>query len=178
MAHSLVTYLLCPYATPRILLNDNGAEFRNSILVGICNQFNIRQTFTVAYHLALNGLVRRANKKILDALHLVVNFLFANWEDWILQISASTDSSVSESTGKTSYYILYGVDKVFPMIYSLSRRSSSITLITTQNNNYMIREIGVFVGNLNLRRKSTTSTGTNMFISRRFDYLQVSSPVV
>ncbi len=33
VAHSLITNLFCPYSTPRVLLNDNGEEFRNAVLV-------------------------------------------------------------------------------------------------------------------------------------------------
>ncbi len=89
----------------RILLSDKGAEFRNAILVEICNQCSNTQTFIVAYHPASNGLVERANRKLLDALRAVVNSLFENWENWIPQISACLNSSISESTGKTLYYI-------------------------------------------------------------------------
>ena len=62
VAHALIAHLFCPYSVPRVLLSDNGAEFRNAILVEICKQFQIKQTFTVAYHPASNGLVERANK--------------------------------------------------------------------------------------------------------------------
>ena len=41
-----------------------------------------------------------------------------------------------------------------------------------------VREIGVFVGNLNLRRKSITSTGTNIFIPDVSTTFKVSSSVV
>ena len=81
VAHALVTNLFCPYSTPRVLLSDNGADFRNSVLEEICIQFKIKQTFTVAYHPASNGLVERTNRKILDVLRPVVNGFLENWED-------------------------------------------------------------------------------------------------
>ncbi len=107
VAHALETQLHCPYATPRILLSDNGVEIKNAILAEIFNQY-ITQTFTVAYHPASNGLFERANRTIFDALCPVVSFLFENWEDWIPQISACLNHSVCESTGKALHYILYG----------------------------------------------------------------------
>ncbi len=156
VAHALVLHLICPYTTPRILLSDNGAEFRNALLAEICNQF-ITQTFTVAYHPASNGLVERAKRKIIDALRPVVNALFKNSEDWIAQISACLNNSVSESTEKSPHYISYGLIKDYPMIYSLGHRSQSMTLITMQNNNcmYLLKFITRFVKNyklLGLRR--------------------------
>ncbi len=41
VAHALKSNLFCPYSTPRVLLSDNGAEFRNALLEEICEQFNI-----------------------------------------------------------------------------------------------------------------------------------------
>ncbi len=75
VAHALVIQLICPYTMPRILLSNNGAEFRNAILAEICNQY-ITQTFTVAYHPMSNGLFERAKRKILDSLHPWDNSLF------------------------------------------------------------------------------------------------------
>ena len=114
VAHALVTQLFCRYSTPRVLLSDNGAEFRNAMLAEICTQYQIKQTFTVAYHPASNGLVERANRKIIEALRPVVNDLQDNWEDWLPQVAACINSSVSESTGKSPHYILFGSDKRLP----------------------------------------------------------------
>ena len=114
IAHALVTHLLCPYSTPRVLLSDNGAEFRNSLLAEICSAYNIKQTFTVAYHPSSNGLVERTNRKILETLRPVVKDLYENWEDWLPHVAACINGSVCESTGKSPHYILYGVDKRLP----------------------------------------------------------------
>ncbi len=32
VAHALITHLFCPFSAPRVLLSDNGAEFRNTLL--------------------------------------------------------------------------------------------------------------------------------------------------
>ena len=37
VAHAIVSYLICPYTTtPRVLLSDNGTEFKNQVLRNIC----------------------------------------------------------------------------------------------------------------------------------------------
>ncbi len=46
VANALVTHLFCPFSTPRVILSDNGAEFRNGAVSEICSQFGIKQTFT------------------------------------------------------------------------------------------------------------------------------------
>ncbi len=68
VAHALITHLICPFSAPRVLLSDNGTEFRNQLLEEICKQFGIKQCFTVSYHPASNGLVERANRILLDVL--------------------------------------------------------------------------------------------------------------
>ena len=41
IAHALIVNLVCPYSTPRVLLSDNGKEFRNTFLEEICKLFSI-----------------------------------------------------------------------------------------------------------------------------------------
>ncbi len=36
VAHVLVSHLICPFSTPRVILSDNGAEFRNAVVSEIC----------------------------------------------------------------------------------------------------------------------------------------------
>lgn len=56
VAHAVVTKFICGHSAPRVILRDNGAEFRNYVLHEICSQFGITETFTVAYHPGSNGL--------------------------------------------------------------------------------------------------------------------------
>ncbi len=85
------------------MLSDNGAELRNCVVAQFCSKFGIIQTFTAAYHSASNGLVERANRKILGVLRPIVNDLFDNSEDWLPHVAASMISSVNDSTGKSHY---------------------------------------------------------------------------
>ncbi len=92
-------------------MNDNGAEFRNAVVFEICSQFGIKQTFTAAFHPASNGLIERADSKILEVLRPIANELLNNWEDWLPHVTSSLNSSVIDSVGKSPHYILYEVEK-------------------------------------------------------------------
>ncbi len=107
VAHAVVTKLICERTAPRVLLSDNGAEFRNKVLAEICTQFGITQTFTVAYHPSSNGLVERTNHKILETLRPIVGKFIGTWEDWLPQVAATINASVCESTGQTPHFIVY-----------------------------------------------------------------------
>ena len=92
-------------------MSDNGTEFRNNLLEEVSKQFGVKQCFTVSYHPASNGLVERANRKILEVLRPVVGKLLETWEDWLPHVAASINSSVCESTGKSPHFIVYGAEK-------------------------------------------------------------------
>ncbi len=101
VAHAIVSHLICPYTTPRILLSDNGTEFKNQILAAICSQYIIKQTFIPAHHPACNGLVERTNRKVLGILRHLAGHLHETWEDWLWQVVASINGSVNSSTSGT-----------------------------------------------------------------------------
>ncbi len=114
VAHAIVSHLICPYRTPRVLLSDNGTEFKNQILADICSQYNIKQTFIIAHHPASNDLVERTDRKVLEILRHLAGHLHEIWEDWLWRVAASIDGSVNSSTGKTPHYIIFGYDKRLP----------------------------------------------------------------
>ncbi len=100
VAHAIVSHLICPYTAPRVLLSDNGTEFKNQILADVCSQYNIKQTFITAHHPASNGLVERTNRKVLQILRHLAGHLHQTWEDWLSQVAASINGSVNSSTAK------------------------------------------------------------------------------
>ncbi len=114
VAHALVSHLICPYTIHRVLLTDNGTEFKNQVLADICAQYGVKQTFITAHHPASNGLVERTKRKILEILRHLSGLLHETCEDWLSQVAACTNSSVNSSTGKTPHYIVYGCDKKLP----------------------------------------------------------------
>ena len=65
----------------------------------------------MTYHPASNGLVERANRKILEILRPVVSGLQDNWEDWLPNVAASINGSNCESTEQIHHYILFGMEK-------------------------------------------------------------------
>ncbi len=111
---ALVSHLICPYTTSRVLLTDNGTVFKNQVLADICAQYGVKQTFITAHHPASNGLVERTNRKILEILRHLSGRLHETWEDWLSRVAACINSSVNSTTGKTPLYIIYGFDKKLP----------------------------------------------------------------
>lgn len=123
VARALVRHLFHPFTTPKVLLSDNGTEFQNEMASEICSQFNTAQTYVVAHHPASNGLVERANRKILEALRHVVQGCHSSWDEWIPQIASAINSSINASIGESPHFVLFGEDKRLPYTLLLQRPS-------------------------------------------------------
>ncbi len=145
-----MTQLICAYATTRIPLSNNGAEFRNAVSAEICNQY-ITQAFIVAYYPPSNGLVERANRNILNALCPVDNSLFENISMFTLIIQ-----SVSQQ-GKTPHDILYGVDKRLPHDWFSSPQKPFPDI-----HNYADQQLLVFSGIYNKVREELQASRVEM----------------
>ncbi len=82
VAHAIVTDLFCGYTAPRVLLSDNGTEFRSHLLDEIRKQYGVKHGFTVSYYCLSNGLVERVNRKIMEVLRPVIGELLETWGDY------------------------------------------------------------------------------------------------
>ncbi len=109
VAHALVSHLICAYTTRRVLLSNNGTEFKNQILQDVCKEFSIKQKFITAHRPTSNGLVERTNEKIFDILRHLLGKFHESWEDWL-----SINGSINTSTCKNPPYIIYCFDKRLP----------------------------------------------------------------
>ncbi len=109
VAHAIVSHLIRPFTTPRVLLSDNGTKFKNAVLASICDQYNIKQNFITAHHLAFNGLVERTNRKVLDILFLFTGKFTNTWEDWLPHVATSINSSLNSFTVRAPYFIFLWV---------------------------------------------------------------------
>jgi len=114
VARVLIDHVINPFTTPKVILSDNGGEFRNQLIAELCTAFNIQQTFIVAHHPSSNGLVERANRKILEALRHVTNRFSQTWDTFLSHIAASINSSYNASISESPHFVLFGVDKRLP----------------------------------------------------------------
>ena len=62
VARTLIDEVICRYASPKLLLSDNGTEFNNAILKAVCESFQIKKCNIVPYSPQANGKVERANR--------------------------------------------------------------------------------------------------------------------
>ncbi len=106
VAHAIVSYLICPYTTPRVLISDNGMEFKNQILADICSQYNIKQTFITVHHPASNCFAERTNRKYLRSYGTLQD-TYRKPGKIDFRKSQLLLMAVNSSTEKTHHYIIF-----------------------------------------------------------------------
>lgn len=67
------------FGTPRYVLSDNGKPFTSKFFLSVCSTVRIRNLFTLAYHLQINGQTERFNRTILSGMRY---FIAENQHDW------------------------------------------------------------------------------------------------
>ncbi len=84
-------------------------------LPGQANEVPDSLSRNVSPHPAINSLVGRAKRKILEVLRPVVTGLLSTWEDWLPYVGESSSSSVCESTGQSPHFMIFGLTIDFRM---------------------------------------------------------------
>ena len=113
VARAFIDDVICRYASPKVLLSDNGTEFNNSLLQAVCDTFKIKKCNIVPYSPQANGKVERANRRILDVLRFIANST-AVWDECIPQVACSLNSAIHSSINESPHFILFGMDKRLP----------------------------------------------------------------
>ena len=113
VARALIDEVICRYASPKVLLSDNGAEFNNAIITAVCESFNIKKCNIVPYSPQANGMVERANRRILDILRYIANSSSA-WDEHIPLVACSLNSAIHSSVNESPHFILFGSDHRLP----------------------------------------------------------------
>ena len=60
--------IICTHGCPKVILSDRGTHFRNKLVDGLCEKFEIKHKLSSPYHPQTNGLVERFNRTLCESL--------------------------------------------------------------------------------------------------------------
>jgi transposase InsO family protein len=113
-ARALYDEVYNKYGLPKILISDRGSAFHNDVVAMLHTQLRVRHLFTVPYHPQSNGVVERLNGTIKQILTALAS---THGDQWVQVLQAATfayNTSVSEVTGYTPHYLLFGREALVP----------------------------------------------------------------
>ena len=96
------------YGTPIRMLSDRGSAFTSKMCKEINEQLRIKQLFTSAYHPQANGMVERLNSTVKNVLYALQTTYGKQWVQILQAAMFAYNSSTSEVTGHSPFYLLYG----------------------------------------------------------------------
>ena len=108
------------YGFPRRLMSDQGKEFCNNILKGMCYYLNIKKIHTIPYHPQSNGSVKHVHYTLRWMIRKLNNKQCKNWVDHLATITHAYNVTHSQITGYSPYFLMMGcrprlpVDLLFP----------------------------------------------------------------
>ena len=91
------------------------AEFTNDTLTYVCQEFNIKQTFTSPYTPRSNGKTENFNKFLKASIRKLCQEDTATWDQVCDQILFAYRCYPHTSTGEAPYTLLYGRDPPLPI---------------------------------------------------------------
>ena len=74
----------------------------------LCSDLNINKVFTSSYHPQCDGFVEPING---DIMQIIAMYIASNHKDWDTYLPSATyayDTSLSETTGDTPFFLTYG----------------------------------------------------------------------
>lgn len=111
----ILEHIISPFDFPFALVSDNGTPFKNNDVNKFLEIFNIQHHFSTPYYLQSNGQVEATNKTIEQIMWKIVR---KHNKDLHTQLTYSLwayYTSVTTSTGNTSYSLVYGVEAIIPL---------------------------------------------------------------
>ncbi|GBB98573.1 hypothetical protein RclHR1_32680001 [Rhizophagus clarus] len=68
VAEFIYEEIICRHGYPQKVISDRGLHFNNKTIEELMKKFNIRHKLSTSYHLQTNGLVKRFNRTLCEAL--------------------------------------------------------------------------------------------------------------
>lgn len=102
------------FGVPKMLISDRGSSFVNAAIALLHAKLGVKHLFASAYHPQSNGTVERLNGTLKQILAAVSATHGDQWVQVLQPAVFAYNTSRSEATGFTPYYVLFGREAVTP----------------------------------------------------------------
>ena len=96
------------HGPPHRFLTNRGTNFTSKLMAQLCYDLNINKVFTSSYHPQCDGFVERINGVIVQIIAMYVGSNHKDWDTYLPSATYAYNTSLSETTGDTSFFWTYG----------------------------------------------------------------------
>ena len=106
--------IICRHGCPRVILSDRGTHFRNELVDGLCEKFEIKHKLSSPYHPQTNGLVERFNRTLCEGLAKVTE-KENEWDKYIESVLFAYRTNKHNTTKRIPFFMVYGREATLPL---------------------------------------------------------------
>lgn len=114
IAEALHRRIFCCYGFPRSIVSDRGSAFVGDLLQSYCRTYKIKWKCSTAFHPQTDGQSENGIKQVKKFLRMYINFAQDDWPDYLPDAEFAARISVSETTGTSPFFALYGFHPTTP----------------------------------------------------------------
>ena len=110
LAKVFLQYYVPHHWIPKSIVSDRGPQFVNAFWSLICEQLNINQRLSTAYHPETDGSTERANQEVETYLRTFVAYEQNDWVRWIPLAQIAINNKPASSTQISPFFMSHGYD--------------------------------------------------------------------
>ena len=96
------------FGRPKVLLMDNGTEFKNLNVKTLCRELNIVQAFCMPYHPQGNSVSERVHRTLKNVMAKLNDKHPNRWPDYLQDCVRIINESVHRSLGTSPFFVHFG----------------------------------------------------------------------
>lgn len=100
--------VFCTFGFPSSIISDRGTAFTSGLIQDYCKRHNIKWKCSTAHHPQTDGQSERLIRSVKEFLIHYINFAQNDWPDFLPDAEFSARVSVSDTTGMSPFFALYG----------------------------------------------------------------------
>ncbi|CAO4370898.1 unnamed protein product [Caenorhabditis nigoni] len=108
IADVFVKEVVLRYGAPKVLLTDNGSNFKSVLFEAVLKLLEVNHSLTAPYHKSANGTVERVHRTIEESLSSFVNSKQTDWDEKLPFVMFSINSVPHTVTKISPHRALFG----------------------------------------------------------------------
>ena len=133
VAKTLWEQFLTHYGWPSKILTDRGKSFENNLFRELCALAQVQKLRTTPYRPQSNGSCERFNQMLIRMLGTLPQHAKRNWSEWVYSLTHAYNVTVSQATGFSLSYLMYGRYPILPIDVEFGVTLPDLTAAKRQN---------------------------------------------